>query len=321
MQPVRISHSSSTKYNDCSESYNLHYNQRIRPIKNKSSLVFGGAIDVGLNALLEGKSREEAEAIFIDRMTNIEVNGVKIDLSVTPDAISYSKKDFDEILGGSPRESLIAKGKLMIRDYERKVMPKFKSIISVQEPTKVGNEEGDSVQGYLDIIADWEDGSRYLLDNKTTSVKYAPDSAGKAPQLILYFEAEKNKFKLDRVGFITLNKDVQHNEQKICKVCKNDGSGSRHKTCNETHGKTRCNGEWDITYDPEIEINFILNDVNPTALAETFEALDKTNHGITNGVYEQNRKACFGKFGKCPYYSYCRDGSMHGLTVVEKTEK
>lgn len=321
MNPVKISHSSSTMYNECSHKYYLHYVMCLRPIKQRSALVFGGAIDNGLNAILEGKSEAEAFAIFLDKFTNIKINGADVNLETNPEMVLYSKADHDPKLGNSPRESLIEKGRIMIRDFNKKIMPRIQEVIVVQHPTEVPNADGDKVAGFLDIILRWEDGKVYLMDNKTTSVEYGPNSASESQQLNLYYWAEKDKYKLDGVGFFTLDKAINHNETKICDKCGHNGSGGRAKTCDAIIQKKRCEGDWIISYSPECNINVIINDVSDKVLDETFEKLDNANNGISNEVFEKNEKACWGKFGPCPVMAYCKRGSMDNLTIVEKSEK
>jgi len=307
-------------YNECGEKYNLHYNLRIRPSKGRSAFVFGRAIDEALNELLLTNNEVKANEIFMKNMTHISVNGKKYNLEEDENAVVWTKSDVDPLLGKTARESLIAKGKLMIRDYKLKVLPRIKKVITVQEKTFIVNAEGDKIEGALDLIVEWEDGRILLMDNKTASRPYEPDSAGKSPQLTLYYWTEKAKYNLDAVGYITLSKRINHNQKKICKSCGYDGSGARHETCPNKIGTKRCDGEWAISYSPECEVDVIINDVDEKVVDETFALLDNANHGITNDIYEQNKNSCYGKYGRCIYFDLCSRDSMEGLEILEQKD-
>jgi hypothetical protein len=78
------------------------------------------------------------------------------------------------------------KGIVMIESYDKFIMPKIKNTLAVQHKASLTNEDGDSVVQYVDLIVEWTDGRRILMDNKTSRVVYAPDSAGVSQQLISY---------------------------------------------------------------------------------------------------------------------------------------
>lgn len=314
---IKISHTSSQMYSECGLKYDLHYNQRIRPTKTKSPLVFGKAIDNALNDLLVNKNVEKATQIFLHDMTHIQVNGKDYNLDEDDSIVQWTKSDVDTLISEDARTTLIEKGKLMIRDYHNKVLPRIKEVVAVQQESVITNAEGDKISGALDLIVVWEDGRRLLMDNKTSSRPYEEDSAANSPQLTLYFWAEKEHYKLDAVGYIVMSKKINHNEKKTCKTCGFDGSGLKHKTCHNVLDKKRCNGEWDVTYSPECDIQIVINDVDEKTIDKTFETLDNANHGITNQIYEANKNACYGKFGPCVYRGLCHKNSMDGLEVLE----
>lgn len=317
---IKISHTSSQMYSECGVKYDLHYNKRIRPTHTKSALVFGKAIDNALNDLLVNKNIESATKIFIQDMTFIKVNGREYNLDEDDSIVIWTKSDVDPLISEDARTTLIEKGKLMIRDYHKKVLPKIKEVVVVQQESVITNSEGDKVAGALDLIVVWEDGRRLLMDNKTASKPYEEDSAGTSPQLTLYYWAEKDHYKLDAVGYIVMSKKINHNEKKTCKKCGFDGSGAKHKTCNNVKDKVRCNGEWEVTYTPECDIQIIINEVDEKTVDKTFEVLDNTNHGITNEIYEANKNSCYGKFGPCVYRGLCHKNSMEGLEVLESKD-
>lgn len=320
MSKIKISHTSSQMYLECGRKYDLHYNKKLRSKYTKSPLVFGSAIDQALNELLLTRDVDKAKTLFIAKMTHIVVNGINYNLEETPDIVRWSKNDVEPVLSEDPRLSLIRKGELAIEAYNAKIMPRIKKVIAVQKDVLIENKEGDQLKGALDLVVEWEDGRILLLDNKTTSVPYKEDSASQSPQLNLYYWAEKSKYKFDAIGFIVMSKKILLNECKICKSCGHIGSGKRHKFCdNKVEGK-RCNGDWEVTYSPECEIDVIINNVDEKVLDKTFENLDAVNEGLTNGIFEPNKKSCF-NYGKCVYYDLCHKNSMGSIVDLSEKDK
>lgn len=96
---TRLSFSSKNKWLQCPASYKLHYIDKWRPVTLNSNLVFGSAIDVALNWLLE--SKDNPEALTMAKLTfdqNFEQgqNSLRelVDLPLNPN-MKYSRYDFD----------------------------------------------------------------------------------------------------------------------------------------------------------------------------------------------------------------------------------
>lgn len=217
--------------------------------------------------------------------------------------------------------SMRRKGLLMVKAYNEKVLPKIKKVIAIQERISLENCDGDTLMGYLDLVVEWEDGKIYILDNKTSLRDYEKDSAGKSQQLLLYYHAAKDKYKVDGVGFIVLYKRINKNRTKICSLCKYDGSGGRHKTCPNVIVKSRCDGEWIEKINPDVYIEYILNEVSPAAEDLVIETFDEANKGIKTENFGPNLSACY-KWGKpCEYLKKCWEGKDTDLVKLEKKEE
>lgn len=91
---MKLSHSATKIYNECSLRYDLHYNKRLRSKTTGSALIFGNALDKAFNKLLISKNLTEAEAEFRTAMLNIEYNKKTIHIPTSP-LITYFKSDFD----------------------------------------------------------------------------------------------------------------------------------------------------------------------------------------------------------------------------------
>lgn len=222
--------------------------------------------------------------------------------------------------------SLKNKGIIMLRSYDKKVMPRIKSVLSVQKTMMLDNGVGDQVKAILDLVIEWEDGKRYIMDNKTSSIKYEKDSAMKSPQLMGYYHTAKNEFKIDGgVGYFVLSKQILKNKEKICSQCKFNGSGTRYKTCNNevpvnlTGGQTdRCNGEWLETINPECYIDIILNQVTPSVEKLVLHTYDEATNGIKSGMFGPNLNSCGNENFRCQYYSKCYFNDSSELVDLSK---
>lgn len=222
------------------------------------------------------------------------------------------------------------KGFLMLQAYNDKVLPKIKKVIAVQKEFNLEGKSGDVLNGFIDLIVEWEDGKRYVLDNKTSTWEYEPDSASKSQQLILYYYVSNKELppeeKLDGAGFIVLYKQIQKNRIKICEKCGNNGTGGRHKTCDnnilidfKTDGETeRCNGTWKETIKPEVRVDIILNEIAPQAQNLVLQTFLGANSGIKMGHFGPNLDSCH-KFGQpCVYFKKCWQGEDKDLIQLEE---
>jgi hypothetical protein len=324
---TKLSNSSISMYLECPQKYKLHYIDRIRPVQIGSALLFGGALDKGLNELLLWKSLDEAKDVFLEAWTNPEINGEKVNIKKNPQFVKYSKNNTNEVLlkyygaDSNPFNSMCIMGELMLDAFYTKILPRIKKIPFVQEHINIKNSSGDSITGILDYIMVWEDDKTYLMDNKSSVVKYEPDSAKKSRQLVTYYHAMKSITKLDGVGFTVFNKNIKMNKVKRCLECHTINNGS-HKTCNNIiqfeKEEKRCCGKFIETFNPECEITVILNQVNEQDEATAIQDFDTANQGISNNVFPPCDRECGNKFGPCIYYKLCHENDTSGFVKLSK---
>ncbi len=320
---TRLSHSAVSKYISCGEMYRLHYIEKLRPVEMKSSLLFGAAFDVALNAMLEGNT--DFHNIFDQAFTYATINGKEIFIPTSTD-VEYAKADIDlELLEESDHTSkytqgflsLSRKGHIMLRDYATKVLPKLK-VISIQETINLTNTEGDVITGIVDLVAE-VDGEVVILDNKTSARPYKKDSVVSSEQLSLYTHALEDKYNTRRAGFIVINKNIKKNRTKICQTCGHDGSGKRHETCPNIVDEKRCNGTWTETISPEADIQIIIDTINDEVENAVIENMDTVNENIKAGHFPKNPETCKNFYGRpCPYYNLCYYDNADGLVDHKK---
>lgn len=200
--------------------------------------------------------------------------------------------------------SLRRKGHLMLEAHRQKVLPRIKEVVATQKKIELTNDKGDTLLGYIDLIAKWDDGRSIIFDYKTSSIEYEADSVLTGTQLTIYSHSENIK----TCGYIVFRKQVLKNKVKICSQCSHDGSGARHKTCaNEIKGE-RCGGSWIETISPEIDIQIIIDDIPERTREIVLESIESTNVAIHNKTFTRNFDSCVQPWGKCPFYSLCFKG-------------
>lgn len=349
-----LSHSKISKFQQCPKAYQFWYIDKIKPIKSRSALLFGTALDKAIGVLLnpeEDKTRTP-EQVFDTYWEHQDINGERTYL---PDCILlvYAKTDFDKdllTLGDFDRfgiskdavlelvekrneigydnlsqdEKLLAnqifwscmkhKGHYMIKAFKEKVLPKLTKIHSTQEYIELNNGD-DKVIGYVDIVANVEGHDEpVVLDLKTSASQYEDTSVLTSPQLSLYVHALSDKYKTKKAGYIVLNKNIIKNKTKVCIKCSFDGTGGKHKTCsNEINGK-RCNGEWKETFNPDVYVQFIIDNIPEATENLVLENVDDINISLKTNHFTRNLNACRNTFGgDCEYLNLCYYNKMDGL--------
>jgi hypothetical protein len=303
---IQLSFSAAQRYNTSPKSYYLHYVLRLRPKDLSSALFFGSAIDLAVNYMLQTKKDGKeiyldiAQGIFSDAWTWGEINSVTVNLS-EPGVIKYSKADYDESIltdddkkdletrGEDPSWiSLKRKGFMILEAYRDQILPRIKEVKFVQKDIKLENDSGDSFIGFVDFCAVWEDGRTIIFDNKTSSIKYADDSAGISEQLATYFEATKEELKVDAVGFIVIPKKMR--KQKL----------------------------------PLVPIEVVIGEINEKIVNDTFLMYDDVLEGIKAEKFECSRndpKGCCSAPWGCGYKTYCMSGGKDTTGLVLHTKK
>jgi hypothetical protein len=189
------------------------------------------------------------------------------------------------------------------------VLPKIKKVISAQHKIDLSNGE-DTLIGFADMVCLWEEEQEAIVfDYKTSSIEYAEDSVKISSQLTLYAHA----LGLKRAGYLVFRKGILKNRVKICGLCGNDGSGSRHKTCAVSVSGVRCNGEWLETIKPEVDIQIIVDNIPEQTDNIVLSNVEEINKAIKAGIFIRNFDSCKKPWGNCAYMDLCFKNSKEGL--------
>lgn len=270
---------------------------------------------------------QEADYEFISNEMGIQ-NEPKLLFSMFQDAQDMKMSmGFNKMASGARRihnlfywVCLRHKGALMVDAYFKKVLPRIKEVHAVQKAIELEDDKGNKITGFIDAIVTWEDGKKYVVDTKTSSIEYSRDAAKVSQQLILYYHAEKEEYGLDGVGFVVLRKGIIKNKTKVCSKCNHDGSSASHKTCPNVVDGSRCHGEWTLGMDPQVDVNFIFDKVYPQVEQLVMDNFSLLNQKVDAKIFEANLGACTQSYGRCQFYQLCYFGSKEGLVEIPKEE-
>lgn len=212
--------------------------------------------------------------------------------------------------------SLVNKGRYMLDAFVKQILPRIKKVHSIQKEVNLDNGE-DRITGFIDMVIDWdEEGNTHVMDLKTSSIVYAEDSVRTSQQLIVYCENEG----IDKAGFIILKKHIGKNKTKVCSLCKNNGDGSRAKTCDAISIATgkRCSGAWIETISLEGEVQIVTDVIREHQKNLIFDNIVEINNAIHNNIFPRNFNSCVSNFGKCTYYEMCHFNKTDNLINLNK---
>lgn len=105
---------------------------------------------------------------------------------------------------------LIQKGKLILSDVEIWVEENVKETVSIQKEFRIESGE-DLFIAKLDLVIIDNNGTKVLVDFKTTSMPYREGDAEESPQLAIYSEFEE----MEEVAFLAYEKKVRKRDPRI----------------------------------------------------------------------------------------------------------
>lgn len=215
------------------------------------------------------------------------------------------------------------KGFVMLEAYRKKVMPIFNKVYCVQKKIDLTNADGDTMTGFVDLIADVKGHGIVVLDNKTASKEYDKDAVLTSPQLALYMHAVNDEYKTRKAGFIVMKKALISNTVKTCVKCGNETGASRFESCNNTIEDKRCKGNFQETYKHDADIQILIDEIPEVTENIVMENLDAVNQSIKSGIFPRNFNSCHNYFGgKCAYFDKCFNNKNDGLEYIpEKKEE
>lgn len=229
---------------------------------------------------------------------------------------------------------LARKGYILLTAYYNEILPNIKEVLAVQKTISLLDEEGNDLNGVVDIIVKL-DGKKFglafdpvtIVDNKTTSTKYDEDSVYGSEQLAKY-QAIMNikaddpqdewQHKIDMCAYAVMSKKLIKDITKRCSKCGHIGQGS-HKTCDNIIEGTRCNGGWDKDKKFAAKTQFIVGKISEQFEQNVLENAGTVKACIENGLFPKNYSACSNMYGRaCQFLHLCHKGDPKGLINVKK---
>lgn len=338
-----LSYSGYSTYVTCPKKYDYHYNQKLRSTSEPFHLIFGSAVDKAVNVLLEQAedlelaidvAKEELKRLFSGHVTFLEKD-FDADLFTSrtheelilklrscdwkgenPSALCaylWNEIEIGTALKENQMKSLkyllyfcsVEKISLMLTAFIEYVVPQIENIYAVQKNVK---------RGIFDFEADFKGVGRVIADIKTSTSPYESDAVKLSVQLAGY-GAVKGMY-------IVFNKNINKNRTKECSICKKNGTGQRHTTCNAEINKMRCNGAWIETISPECVPQFIIDNVPERNREIVEEAYQEVEKAIESGCFPRNLTNCQKQYGRpCEYINLCWQNKMDGLVVKNDKDK
>lgn len=271
-------------------------------------------LDIEDLRFLSAKGKELLPSLSLELEESVEAMYKACRVFKSQKAFRTFKEEENRFLNLCNWHSLRQKGHLMLDAHRQFILPRIKKIIGTQVKINLDNGAGDSLLGYADLVAEWEDGTTIVFDYKTSSIEYAEDSVRTSAQLSIYGHA----LDIHRAGYVVFRKGIKKNTVKVCGDCGFDGSGARHKTCSSEASGKRCGGAWVETFRPEVDIQIIIDDIPPRTEEIVLDNIEAVNKAIKAGIFTRNFSACVQPWGKCPFYSLCYEDKMGDLEVYDK---
>lgn len=323
----------------CGKKFQYHYIENLREHKTTGALLFGSALDKTFNELLldvKNNSKKEVKYysdLFEKNWTTGEINKVVYNIRDC-EFIEYAESDIDydllsheaaleqrelhdrkkflnleqfKLLNTHYWDSLLGKGQIIIESLYNVFIPKIKEVLEVQGKIQITNSDQDEIEGYVDCVLDLGNGP-IICDLKTSTRKYAYDSANISPQLALYAHALKQKYSTNKTAYIVVYKNLLKNRVKICEKCYFDGSGSRAKTCTNEQSGSRCLGNWVEQVESSAKIEVIEGVISESFENNVLENFQDVLHGVKNQVFPRNWSSCTAFNKPCPYIDKCYKG-------------
>jgi hypothetical protein len=348
-----LSYSGYSTYVTCAKKYDLHYNEKLRPIKQPFHLLFGSATDKALNSILEFRKEESAPTEFFANFEkNTALSFAIIELfKIQRGNVTFEEKDFDEEIMTELTSEVLTK-KLAHVGWKGENIGALASSLfsSISMGETLSNRQIkalryliifssiekialiiDAFNNYVtpqieEIISVQDHVKRGILDFKAKlkGVEGIVVCDNKTAGRDYEQDAVLNSVQLAGYGaevgaYIVFNKTVRKNRTKKCISCEKNGTGQRHKTCDAVlKDGTRCNGEWLETVTPEIIPQIIIDKVPEHNRVMVEEAYSKAEELIATGIFPRNLTGCGKQYGApCSYINLCWKNDPTGLKKVK----
>lgn len=176
--------------------------------------------------------------------------------------------------------SMLEKGKLIIPVLQQWIDENVQEVHSTQQLIRIENDEGDVLRGFLDFVVTLKDGTKILIDLKTSSdaVRAYPEGCVETSQQLAIYGQE---VELVDAGYLVIDKKIRKR-------------------------------------DPRVRLHWVRGTLSEEHTYNTFVEIEEVLDSIKEGNFEKNEKSCM-NYGGCQYWKYCKKGGdMSGLVKIEE---
>lgn len=369
MNKLRLSHSALQTYKTCGQKYKLHYHDRLRDTTIGSALFFGSALDSAIEIVLLRKKKVlteqeteklklNAEDVFVERMTNVNINNETVDIRESLKA-SYFKSDYsphlllDEYIPllkmsypDVTKTSLIEfidecyeiiKSKNKLDSEDNKLfnhihwlclLTKGKLLIKAYEEQILPNiNEVYEIQKAIKL-SDEDDNSLigyidFIADWKDEGkVIFDNKTSSKKYTENSVRESQQLTIYSENEEYYKAGFIVMLKNIKPIdyKKCVICGTETTRNVykCAEMENNVRCNGEFITTTSMRGETQVVIDTLVHEEQEKTFKEIGEITLNIKEEKFDKNWDSCFNYGRRCPYYDYCRNGNKDGLVELKK---
>jgi len=334
---MRLSNSAIDLYNRCPQQYKLYYLDKIFSEEKGAPLIFGGAIDSACNVMLLSKKKELTEEerelvvqdpyrVFLSEFRTTEINGKKIkvpgsnqvfyyksdcDLTVLPDEslthlCSVAQKENVELRGGGIEEFVESMHEAKKGKYD--IVEKDQAFYNYICWTCLCHKGRMFIEAYKEQFM-----PRVVEVHSIQRKVHLPNVNGN--YIIGYIDLEATlddgiRYVIDnKTASVPYKKDSVLTSQQLSiysEFCENRYCG--YVVLNKRLRKK----------DPKVRVQIILDKIPEEQIQKVFDTVGDREYNIEEGNFEPNWDSCY-QFGRpCPYYKYCRNGSVEGLTKIRE---
>lgn len=354
---IKISYSSSEKYQLSPRLWFNHYILKLREKRQGSALSFGSAVDEAINELLIAKQRQgettvnhinDAKNIFENNWEKGNVNGYDVIYSQT-DKVRFSKADWDIAVLEKPDINVLSdkfrmsgvKIEKQIDTYIKELQDKRQHYERTQQdPLTI--EESNNLK-YASWLSLYRKG--FMLIDAYVEQVLPKIKEVLAVQEKYFIKNENGELLYGFIDLIAVWEDgrivVFDNKTSSVKYPDDKARTSGQLATYFEAVFNKYNAEWvgflvvrkDIRKkkEPRVIVQVQIDKVSDETYDKTFETYDDTLNGIREGIDKEGEyieekfpckyPSCNTEFGPCCYKKFCKSGDMAGLEYTKKVEK
>ena len=200
------------------------------------------------------------------------------------------------------------RGPVMLKAFEREILPEIEEVIGSQIPIDVTNDENDQVTGYIDFIVRIKGiKGKVIMDLKSAGRPYEEHDLDTSDQLGIYAVAEN----INNIGYWVVLKKMSYNV--FCGKCGHKRENSKLKNC------ASCKDGKYSKREPYTGAQIMIKTLSEDFIEHIKSDYSEVLLAIKNEVVWKNNKSCFNYGTKCEFYDHCwKNVPLDKMTNLKK---